>query len=131
MKTVHLYLIRGIPGSGKTTLANHLKERGVVDEILAADDFRIDEDGNYVFKPEDSERVHLHCQDWTRAFLGLGRNVAVHNTFIKKWELEPYLSMSIPRIHIMKHTLICHGEFENIHGVPADTVERMKQNFEW
>lgn len=87
-----LLLIRGLPGSGKTTFARLLQQAGVVDEVLEADHFfRVD--GVYQFDKTRLGAAHEWCQNATRTALRLGRRVAVANTFSQHWEMVPYRQM--------------------------------------
>jgi hypothetical protein len=52
-----LYLIRGIPGSGKSSLAKSLGGKHV-----EADMYHLDENGNYNWKPVDVKKAHEWCQ---------------------------------------------------------------------
>ena len=44
-----LYLIRGVPGSGKSTLAQTMLTSGMINDILEADQFFINSNGEYEF----------------------------------------------------------------------------------
>jgi len=57
--------------------------------------------------------------------------VVVSNTFTQEWEMEPYFEMA-KRYGYRVHTIVVenrHGG-ENIHGVPEDKLEIMKNRFE-
>ena len=82
-----LYLVRGIPGSGKSTFAKNL-----VDEKdychKEADMFFVDRDGNYNFEPSKIKDAHQWCQEEMDFLMGLGHSpVVVSNTFTQEWEL--------------------------------------------
>lgn len=117
-----LIIIRGVPGSGKTTRAwcyypNHV--------LIEADMFFTNERGEYKFVPHLLPDAHAWCQNGTRLLLKLGLDVVVANTFVRKWELEPYLRMT------KNHKVITlTGNFPNTHGMPEATVERMRKMFE-
>ncbi len=125
-----LYIIRGIPGSGKTTLANTMFKHGMVDAHLEADMFMVGSDGGYLFNPDLLSFAHDQCQRMTNAALQVGHKVAVSNTFIRKWEMQAYIEMA--ENHGAPVTvLVCQGDYENIHGVPSHKVQRMRDKFEW
>ncbi len=117
----HLYLVRGLPGSGKSTLAKLLP----FDSHFEADMFFI-KDGEYKFDHTKIKEAHAWCQEQTRLALERDETVVVSNTFVKKWEMEPYLKM-YPKAVI--HT--ADGSFKNIHGVPDEVILRMKENWEY
>jgi phenolic acid decarboxylase len=57
--------------------------------------------------------------------------VVVSNTFTQEWEMEPYFEMA-RRYGYRVHTVIVenrHGG-SNVHGVPEDKLEIMKNRFE-
>lgn len=126
----NLYIIRGVPGSGKTTLANTMFKHGMVDCVVEADMFMCDDQGNYSFNPKMLKFCHEQCQRFSDTSLKIGHNVAVSNTFTRKWEMQPYLDMA--EKHSAQVTVIvCQGDYGNTHGVPDDKVAEMKRRFEY
>lgn len=122
----HLYIIRGIPGSGKTTLANKMLACGMVNEVFEADQFMVNSGGLYSFDGRRLKECHDACKNAVRNALAAGLNVAVSNTFTRKWEMEFYLNLGVD------HTiLICQGEHTNTHGVPQEKVFEMANRFEY
>lgn len=120
----HLIIIRGIPGSGKSTWA---KSFGV--PVYEADDWFIGTDGIYQFYPNELKQAHLYCYNRTKQTLLNGLDCVVSNTFIKRWEYEIYTTLceSIGATYEIK---VAAGNFKSIHGVPEAVIERMKQSFE-
>jgi len=121
----HLYLMRGVPGSGKSTFGNILFESGVVQYVFSADDWMVDFDGNYLFRPEKLKDCHSKCLRAVGQALCSGKSVAVCNTFVRLWEMDKYLALGFPTTIIR-----CEGDYGNIHGVPESKVSQMKKNFE-
>jgi predicted kinase len=126
----NLYIIRGVPGSGKTTLADKFLRHGMIDAHFEADMFMVNENGDYYFNPKMLEFCHEQCKRLTEASLTIGRNVAVSNTFTRKWEFQPYLDMA-QKFGAQCTIVVCAGEFENIHNVPDDKVAQMRARFEY
>ena len=90
MKT--LFLIRGCPGAGKSTLIKSL----IVSYAIAADDYHTDADGNYNWTPEKSKAGHKWCQEETEKAMASDfiDSIAVHNTFTQEWEMQPYFDLA-------------------------------------
>lgn len=127
MKT-ELILIRGIPGSGKSTFAKAL--RGNSPEIMhyEADMFFMDQFGQYKFDVSKLNHAHVWCQDITDVSLGKGKSVIVSNTFTTKKELVPYFSIA-KKYNIKPTVILCQNTFSSIHNVPEETMEKMKNRF--
>jgi len=88
-----LRIVRGLPGSGKTTRATAI----IVEEggyMASADDFFVGQDGVYRFDGTKLTQAHASCQSTARRVLGQGRNIVVHNTFTQGWEFTPYALMA-------------------------------------
>lgn len=125
-----LYLIRGIPGSGKSTFATQLFLSGIVQKVTEADDYFTQEDGSYVFDPKKLGAAHSQCQQKTREYLSLGYSVAVSNTSTTESEVDIYAKIA-ERYGAQFISIIVenrHGS-SNVHNVPREALERMKQRF--
>ena len=59
MENKILYILRGVPGCGKSTLASHLVDENCVFE---ADKFFINSEGNYNFDSRKLPFAHKWCQ---------------------------------------------------------------------
>ena len=123
--TAHLYIIRGVPGSGKTTLANKMLRAGMVDCVREADDYMRDDRGAYKFDPSRLSACHYRCLAGTQRDLEAGLRVAVANTFTQLWEVEKYTDLGFPFT-----VITCEGRHQNTHGVPDAKVAAMRARFE-
>ena len=121
MKT--LCLIRGLPGSGKTTMA---KDLGLKFHFEADMWFERNE---IPYTKELVSVAHQWCKQQTAKAMLTGEDVVVSNTFIKKWEMDSYfdLAVSFGYTVVIK---IADGNWKSVHTVPEETVNRMRENFE-
>ena len=121
-----LYLVRGIPGSGKSTFAQKLaREKGI--RHYEADQY-FSQGGSYVFDPTKLRAAHAWCFGKTEDELKKGNDVIVSNTFTQKWELENYIGAALladAKVEVVQ----CTGSWDNIHGVPPDKLAQMKSRF--
>lgn len=123
--SLELIIIRGVPGSGKTTKAKEYKDHFHVE----ADMYFIDKDGRYVFDREKLRDAHEWCMASCRKALQEGQSVVVSNTFIRRWEVKPYVAMA-KKYGAKLSVIEVSGMWKNEHGVPDETVERMRFNYE-
>lgn len=97
-----LVLIRGIPGTGKSTRARALWDEGRGHEWFEAnhwmhggrDEKMNDEFGNPMYDVNRLKEAHNWCQQETLHALRMGKNVVVSNTFCRVRELYPYLTIA-------------------------------------
>lgn len=136
MNTPILILIRGIPGSGKSTLANQiikspeLKALGLKFKNFEADQYFVDPaTGEYKWDSRLLDRAHKWCFDSTRRELLVNNSVIVSNTFIKKAWLEPYIKFCNEN-GLKCFVIHCDNSFKNVHQVPDDRVEQMRNGYE-
>lgn len=123
-----LYLIRGLPGSGKSTIASKLAANRLNTVHLEADDFFM-MDGVYTFDPKKLSEAHKQCKERTERFLSCGYDVVVANTFIRYTELVPYIDIA----RRLKQDIVlirATGNYKSIHNVPEHTIERMRRDWD-
>lgn len=122
-----LFLVRGLPGSGKTTIAKELTPH-----YVEADMFFM-ENGRYKFDPSKLPQAHKWCLERTKDFMtiwGYGK-IAVSNTFTEEWEMAEYMELARENGYKV-HTLVIenrHGG-KNVHGVPEATMQAMEDRFD-
>lgn len=121
-----LTIIRGLPGSGKSTYAQKMVEKDSELLHLEADTFfnRITTH-EYDFDIRLIEAAHSWCYGNTVRFLREGYDVVVSNTFTRLWELDKYLSLPAIIDGLELELVEMRTQFENIHNVPADVLKNM------
>jgi hypothetical protein len=124
-----LFIVRGLPGSGKSTIARQCVAdgNGMVAHVEA--DMWFERSGTYKYEKEELPNAHKWCQDECLRLLKEGKTVIVSNTFTRKWEMKPYIRMA-EAMGIPRHYYNCTGNYESIHNVPADAMDRMRARWE-
>lgn len=124
----HLILVRGIPGSGKSTFADKAAA-AIGAKVHTTDDFFVDKNGNYNWDGNKVRRAHEWNQDRTDSALQAGHNVIVPNTMTTAKEMRPYLDMAKKhgaKVHVYR--AVFPGK--NVHGVPDETLRKMADRFQ-
>jgi predicted kinase len=122
----HLFLLRGLPGAGKSTLAKSIG--GIHFEA----DMYFIEDGVYKFDPTKLKMAHNWCAIQTqKAMVDDEPKIIVSNTFTQEWEMENYYKLAKENGYTV-FSLIVENRHEGIneHGVPQEALDRMKSRFE-
>lgn len=123
-----MLLVRGLPGSGKSTIAMNLI--GWYYHLETDMFWKNKETGEYEFVLERLGEAHAWCQDQTRRLMVNGFSPVVSNTFTTKKELRPYFEIA-KEFGIVPTVILCQNQFGNIHNVPEETLERMRGRFEY
>lgn len=121
-----LYLIRGIPGCGKSTFAEK-----IADVVLSADMY-FEKDGDYIFDGKQIKAAHAWClAECRKAMESQIVDVAVANTFTQEWEMEKYFALAKELGYTVTTVIVenRHGG-QNIHNVPEESINKMRSRFE-
>ena len=130
-----LTLVRGLPGSGKSTFANLITNKF---SICEADLFFYDKEGNYNFDGSRLKLAHVWCFNQVRTRMEDNKlnpqfypEIVVSNTFTQEWEMEKYYELAEEYGYKVFSIIVenRHGGV-NQHGVPAEKIEQMKNRFE-
>ncbi|OZB78225.1 MAG: hypothetical protein B7X29_05775 [Halothiobacillus sp. 13-55-115] len=113
-----LVLIRGLPGSGKTTKATGYANDGYLH--LEADQFFMI-DGEYHFNVEKLPEAHAWCLDQARKGLDAGEFVCVANVFSSVEDVKPYTQLGFD-YQLVEATYPGHS----IHKVSVAVLHAMK-----
>ena len=129
-----IILLRGLPGAGKTTLAEVIlhSNQGTKPDIISADNYFTDDKGVYHFDASKIKEAHINCQQICADRMKLEfSKIVIANTFTEEWEMEPYFEMA-ERYKYRIHTLIVENRHDskNIHNVPEDKLKQMKNRFQ-
>lgn len=131
--TQFLILIRGIPGAGKSTYAKSIlklyQDAGKPVCHYEADMYFTNSNGSYVFDPTLLQDAHKWCQASVKHAMENRFSCIVSNTFVKKWELQPYIDMA-NSLNIPVTIITMSGKFKSIHNVPYEKVQQMIKAFE-
>ena len=133
-----LILMQGIPGSGKTMVANALKAKIKNLVVVCADDEFTTSEG-YKFDASRMKEVHLRTQEKAREALAGGSIVLVDNCNYLAFHATPYLNMLSEKkndcavaLHLRSMTrgeALSFGE-RSPHSVPDYTVIKMHDKME-
>ncbi len=127
------YIMRGVSGSGKTTVAKQLVQNGGV--IHSTDDYFLVE-GVFAFQPERLPEYHARNLEAFRSSLADAIPVVVcDNTNILKAHYQPYIDAAEQAGYLVAVVTMLHPDPEaaaerNQHGVPLHSILRQIDRFE-
>ncbi len=120
-----LYLIRGLPGAGKSTFAESLTGCWRIEADMWFEYFN-----NGVFDASKLKQAHEFCQNYCRGALASGVDCIVSNTSTTEAEVKTYQDIA-EHCGAKFVSLIVENRHGNksIHDVPESTMQKMRQRF--
>ena len=124
-----LALIRGMPGSGKTTYAEEVfvKKHGFVH--LENDMYLYDKDGKYVWTPERAKAAMQQCYTDTAKALAAGKDVVVTNVFVTFKSTRRYFELA-KKYGAEFKIFRKDKDYGNVHNVPEKTLKQFASMFQ-
>ena len=88
-----MIIMRGLPGSGKSSLVGRILKTYPQAEVCSADAYFTQADGSYQYDRNKIKEAHTFSQERAETLCRDACNlVIVDNTHVKRWELQPYLN---------------------------------------
>ena len=121
-----LVLIRGLPGSGKSTMAKTLEKVGY--RHIEADQYFNGPSGrdfNYSLVRD----AHAWCLGRTKTCLAEGYDTVVSNTFTQLWEMKAYVELAnSPEAELI--VIEATEMYKSTKDVPQSVIDNMRKRWE-
>ena len=121
---ITLYAIRGLPGSGKTTLAKLFNFK-----FYEADQY-FEKFNNNKFDHSLIKKAHQYCFDNVKEELQKGNSVIVSNTMTSEEEVLEYQNLA-NKLNVKFVSMVLENRHNGIsvHDVPQLSIEQMQKRF--
>lgn len=135
-----MFIMRGVPGSGKSTLVQHLLERYPEAVVCSADHYMHSEnDTEYKFDASKLSEAHEKCQQKAQSSCeDYCPVIVIDNTNIRRWEMTKYRDLAryynylvvllVPRTNWSHDPVECARR--NAHGVSAEIIQKKISDFQ-
>jgi len=130
-----LIMIIGVPGSGKTTKANEIIENYVKNNLTAPENFEADmwfcNNANHEYKwfAAGLRYAHAWCYNKVEESLKNNFDVIVSNTSSTIRDRNIYIKLA-KQYNADIEVITANGNYNNIHGIPNDKIEILKNKFQ-
>lgn len=124
MKRPVLQIVRGVPGTGKSTWA-----RDHFPGLILENDYFHCHSCSYEYNLDKMKEAMNFVRETAERALSLGMDVCIANTFTRKKYVDFYKGMAEKYNANFRVVRMMH-EFGNVHNVPGFVLENMKTHFE-
>ncbi|XP_072217693.1 NEDD4-binding protein 2-like 2 isoform X2 [Excalfactoria chinensis] len=134
-----LLILRGLPGSGKSTLSRFLLDHSRDGIVLSTDDYFRQQDG-YTYNAAQLGDAHDWNQKRAKQAMEQGKSpVIIDNTNTQAWEMKPYVEVALEKGYRVEFRepdtwwKFDPEELEkrNKHGVTREKIAQMLERYEY
>ncbi|KAM9388344.1 uncharacterized protein LRP34_013742 [Phaethornis superciliosus] len=134
-----LLILRGLPGSGKSTLSRTLLGQSCDGIVLSTDDYFRQQDG-YTYNVAHLGDAHDWNQKRAKQAMEQGKSpVIIDNTNTQAWEMKPYVQVALEKGYRVEfHEPDTWWKFDpeelekrNKHGVTREKIAQMLERYEY
>jgi hypothetical protein len=131
-----LIIVRGLPSSGKTTIAKILTaSQGVA---ISVDEFMTSPSGEYEFSKSAFIEAQTQCKNLCLDLMkGNTSLIVVHNTLAQAWEAEPYFEMANEFGYLVQVMNLYDGGLtdadlanRSVHNMPVHLIQKTRQRWD-
>ncbi|KAH3714898.1 uncharacterized protein LOC127855985 [Dreissena polymorpha] len=110
IKTSHtIFIMRGLPGSGKSTLVRGLEQVYPGAVVCSADQYFMDSSGKYCYDHKKIEAAHMYCQSQAESSCSNNMPVIIiDNTNIQRWNMAFYFKLAQSSYYY--HTVVVEAQ---------------------
>lgn len=123
------FIMRGYAGSGKSTKALEIKSQNESTEIVSADLFWIDDNGNYNFDVKKLSDAHNFCFEQFKKNVLNGNNVIVDNTNLKYNDIKKYIDFLLINnnqnefIYSIELVEVCYNDIKTAISLRSNRID--------
>ncbi len=128
---LQLIILRGLPGSGKSTIAQSISEENKY-PVFSIDDYFTDPyTKEYAFDFSKNHLAYKQCElNTEKAMQEKCSKIILHNTFTINWEIEPYFALAKKYSYmVFILTVEKYHNSENLHGISEDQLKKMAEKY--
>uniref|UniRef100_A0A8B9PYY5 NEDD4-binding protein 2-like 2 n=2 Tax=Apteryx owenii TaxID=8824 RepID=A0A8B9PYY5_APTOW len=134
-----LLILRGLPGSGKSTLSRFLLGQNCDGIVFSTDDYFRQQDG-YTYNAAQLGDAHDWNQKRAKQAMEQGKSpIIIDNTNTQAWEMKPYVEMALEKGYGVEFREpdtwwkfdLEELEKRNKHGVTREKIAQMLERYEY
>lgn len=120
-----LHIVRGVPGSGKSTFA----KKAFSGALLLENDMWFIRNSQYKWSAAEMPEAIHWCKSMAKQALAAGMDVVVANTFTRRKFIQDYVDIA-EELGAAWDVWRCTGDYGTVHGLPEAAMQTFRNSME-